>query len=85
MQPLRSDNRPYAKIDATKVQSTKVYNNEATVQARIEYHWIGTPPTEKAFPDKPCSYFNGLSDKNVAEPTLVYRISDSNWKLAEIR
>jgi hypothetical protein len=83
MQSLKTDNQPYAMVDDIEIESTKVYNNEATVRASVEYHWIGTPV--KAFTDKPCNYFNGQTTKSVAEPTLIYRISESNWKLAELR
>ena len=84
MQPLRNANQPYAVIDAMKITSTKIYNNEATVLVRVEYHWPGTPASTATFPAPPCSYFNAQSAKNLAQPRLIYRLSGSNWKLAEI-
>lgn len=85
MQPLKNENRPYAVVDAVKITSTKIYNREATVIARIEYHWVGTPTTAETITVPPCNYFNNQSTKNMAQPTLIYRLSDSDWKLAEIR
>jgi hypothetical protein len=44
MQPLKTNKEPYAVIDNVKFDSTKVYNNEATVHVIIEYHWLGGAP-----------------------------------------
>lgn len=85
MQPLRSENRPYAVVDSMKITGTKIYGGEATVTVRVEYHWIGTPTTAETFTMVPCNLFNGQSAKNVAEPTLIYKQQGSNWKLSEIR
>jgi len=85
MQTVKNANRPYAAVDDIRIESTKVYNNEATVQVRVEYHWVGTPTVGETFTEAPCNYFNKQTTKNLAEPTLIYKTSDSNWKLAEIR
>jgi uncharacterized protein YceK len=85
MQPLKNDNRPYAIVDAVRIASTKVYNREATVFVHVEYHWVGTPTTGQTSTVAPCNYFNGQSAKNLAQPTLIYRPSGSDWKLIEIR
>jgi hypothetical protein len=85
MQPLKSGNRPYAVVDSVKIASTKIYNREATVLARVEYHWVGTPTTAETFTVPPCNYFNSQAIKNIAQPTLIYRPSGSDWKLMEIR
>jgi hypothetical protein len=85
MQPLKNENRPYAVVDSVKIAGTKIYGGEATVPVRVEYHWIGTPTTAETFTMLPCNYFNGQSVKNVAEPTLLYKLQGSNWKLSEIR
>lgn len=85
MQPLKNDKRPYAVVDAIKIASTKIYNREATVFVRVEYHWTATPASGQNFTAAPCNYFNGQSVKNLAQPTLIYRPSGSDWKLTEIR
>jgi len=85
MQPLKNANQPYAVLDTIKITSTKIYNNEATVLLRVEYHWLGSPASIPAFPAPPCNYFNAPSVGNSPQPKLIYRMSGSDWKLAEIR
>jgi hypothetical protein len=85
MLPLKNDNRPYAVIDSAKIANAKIYNREATVLVRVEYHWVGTPAIAGTFSTPPCSYFNGQSINNLAQPTLIYRQSGSDWKFMEIR
>jgi hypothetical protein len=84
MQPLKNVNRAYAVVDSVKIEKTRIYNREATVLVHIEYHWVGTPTTAETFSVPPCSYFSGLSAKNIAEPTLIYKLSGSDWKLVEM-
>ena len=85
MQPLKNENRPYAVVDSVKIVDTKIYNREATVPVRVQYHWVGTPATAETSAAPPCNYFNGQSTQNLAQPTLVYKLSGSDWKLVEIR
>lgn len=85
MQLAKNGNRPYAMVDSVKIASTKIYNNEATVQVNIAYHWVGTPTAADTFPAPPCTSFNPQAAKTVAQPMVVYRLTGSDWKLVEFR
>lgn len=84
MQLAKNDSRAYALVDSVKIDSTKIYNNEATVRVSIEYHWVGTPKPTDTFTAPPCTYINPQSTKTSAQPTVTYRLSGSDWKLIEI-
>ena len=83
MQPLKNENRPYAVVEPKNCRHKNLQpGGHGTV--RVQYHWVGTPATAETSAAPPCNYFNDQSTQNLAQPTLVYKLSGSDWKLVEI-